>query len=138
MRKDFNTTLQIINEVGTLSSPDGLKLDILFDLIEMEDMAEDAPGRRFSYGNLRFRDRLESSIVALFLSKSHLTLAGGGIRAEVRLYSLNSFTVTGAIVVPSAAGKDDGPMREASQTKWFRIPLVIDKLSRGLDTSGRR
>lgn len=130
MRKDFSTTLQIINEPGTLSSQDGLKLDIFFDLIEMEDIAGDTVGRKFSYGNLRFRDRLESSIVDLFLSKSRLTLAGGGIEAGVRLYSLNSFTVTGEIVECELVGKvvaSDGP---GSGTKWFKIPLGFDKLSR--------
>jgi hypothetical protein len=130
MRKDFNTTLQIINATGTLSSPDGLKLDILFDLIEMEDIDGDTTGRKFSYGNLRFRDRLESSIVALFLSKTRLTLAGGGIEADVRLYSLNSFTVTGAIVGCGPGDKVVGANLPNSGTKWFKVPLGFDSLSR--------
>ena len=130
MRKDFNTTLQIINEAGTLSSTDGVKLDILFDLIEMEDIVDGAPGRRFSYGNLRFKDQLESPVVPLFLSKSPLTLSGGGIEAEVRLYSRNSFTVTGPILECHVDGKRSVAKSLGRPTLRFAKPVAVERLTR--------
>lgn len=130
MRKDFITTLQIINEAGALSGHGGLKLDVYFDLIEMEDIVDGAPCRKFSYGNLRFRDRLESSVVSLFLSKSRLMLTGGGIQTEVRLYSLNSFTVVGAIRKSPDGDDHPGAMSQAPSSSWFENSLAVEKLSR--------
>jgi hypothetical protein len=130
MRTDFNTTLQIIDEAGTLSGPDGLRLSVLFDLIEMEDIDSTTHGRKFSYGNLRFRDRLESSVVSLFLSKSRLTLTGGGIQAQVRLYSLSSFTVTGAILECRVDGKR--PVDKSQERPTLRLARSVgaEKISR--------
>ncbi|MFZ0743336.1 MAG: hypothetical protein WAM85_02975 [Terracidiphilus sp.] len=95
--EETQTTLQIINEPGTISCPGSFKLDVYFNLIEMQDFHDGVPGRKYSYGNLRFRDQLESSVVLLFLSKTRLVLTGGGIQTAVCLYGLNSFTVMGAI-----------------------------------------
>ena len=94
---ESKTTLQIINEAGTISWPGGGSISIYFNLIEIQDFNSGVPGRKYSYGNLRFRDHLESSVVLLFLSRTKLTLAGGGIETAVCLYGLNSFTVMGPI-----------------------------------------
>lgn len=96
-RSETRTTLQIINEAGTISWPGGGGIAVYFNLIEMQDFHNGVAGRKYSYGNLRFRDHLESSVVLLFLSRTKLTLTGGGIHAGVCLYGLNSFTVMGAI-----------------------------------------
>ena len=96
-RNESKTTLQVINEAGTISWPGGFKIEVYFNLIEMQDFADGVPGRKSSYGNLRFRDHHESSVVLLFLSKTRLILTGGGIQTAVCLYGLNSFTVMGTI-----------------------------------------
>ena len=98
---ETRTTLQIIDAEGTISWPGGL-LDVTFNLIELQDLINDVPGRTYSYGNLRFRDRLESSVVMLFLSRSRLVLTGGGIETSICMYGINSFTVMGAIEEPAA------------------------------------
>jgi len=126
MRTNFRTTLQFTNQTGTLSSPGDLDLQVHFDLIEMEDVDGQFPRRRFGYGNLRFQDRLESSVVSMFLSKSRLILKGGGIQADVRFYSLNSFSITSSIKVirtsdEGAAAKShkpaSGSMRHSTADK---------------------
>jgi len=96
-KSESQTTLQIINEAGTISWPGGGRISIYFNLIEIQDFHDGVPGRKYSYGNLRFRDHLESSVVLLFLSRTKLTLTGGGIETAVCLYGLNSFTVMGEI-----------------------------------------
>ncbi|HLY43288.1 MAG TPA: hypothetical protein VKR52_18900 [Terracidiphilus sp.] len=97
------TTLQILDQPGILSWPGGGKIAVYFNLIELQDVENGTPGRRYSYGTLRFRDHVESSIVLLFLSRTRLTIVGGGIETAVSLYGLNSFTVTGPIVPIRAA-----------------------------------
>jgi hypothetical protein len=97
-RTETRTNLQIINEAGTISWPGGSSIDVTFNLIELQDFTDGVPGRKYSYGNLSFRDRLESSIVLLFLSRTRLVLTGGGIQTAVCLYGINSFTVMGAIL----------------------------------------
>jgi hypothetical protein len=92
------TTLQILNEEGSISWPGGSRLSVRFNLIEMQDYTNGVPGRKYSYGNLQFRDHLESSVVLVFLSRTRLVLTGGGIQTPVSLYGLNSFTVTGPIL----------------------------------------
>ncbi len=99
---ETRTTLQIIDAAGTIFWPGGSSIDVIFNLIELQDVTDGVPGRKYSYGNLRFRDRLESSVVMLFLSRSQLTLTGGGIETAVCLYGINSFTVVGAILEPAA------------------------------------
>ena len=99
---ETRTTLQIIDAAGTISWPGGSHLDITFSLIELQDFTDEVPGRTYSYGNLRFRDRLESSVVKLFLSRARLTLTGGGIETAICLYGLKSFTIMGAIQEPAA------------------------------------
>lgn len=94
---ETRTNLQIMNQAGTITCPGSFKLDVNFNLIELQDFKDGVPGRKYSYGNLRFRDHLESSVVLVFLSKTRLILTGGGIQAPVSLYGLNSFTVVGAI-----------------------------------------
>jgi hypothetical protein len=96
-RIETRTTLQIINQEGTISWPGGGGISVYFNLIEMQDFHNGVSGRKYSYGNLRFRDHLESSVVLLFLSRTRLILTGGGIQTAVCLYGLNSFTVMGAI-----------------------------------------
>lgn len=108
---ETRTTLQIIDAAGTISWPGG-SLNITFNLIELQDFTDGAPGRKYSYGNLRFRDRLESSVVMLFLSRTRLTLTGGGIETGVCLYGLNSFTVMGAI--QESAVLKEAPHSQAS------------------------
>jgi hypothetical protein len=93
---ETRTTLQIIDAVGTVSWPGG-SLEVTFSLVELQDSLNGVPGRTYSYGNLRFRDRLESSVVMLFLSRTRLVLTGGGIETAICLYGINSFTVMGAI-----------------------------------------
>ncbi len=94
---EIRTTLQILNEEGSISWPGGSKLSVRFNLIEMQDFTNGIPGRKYSYGNLQFRDHLESSVVLVFLSRTRLVLTGGGIQTAICLYGLNSFTVAGAI-----------------------------------------
>ncbi len=97
-RTETRTNLQIIDQAGTISWPGGSSIDVTFSLIELQDFTNGVPGRTYSYGNLRFRDDLESSVVLLFLSRTRLTLTGGGIQTAVCLYGLNSFTVMGYIL----------------------------------------
>jgi len=97
------TTLQIIDQPAVISWPGGGKIAVYFNLIEMQDFENGLPGRTYSYGSLRFRDYVESSVVLLFLSRAKLTLVGGGIETTVSLYGLNSFTVTGPIIPAAAA-----------------------------------
>lgn len=94
---ETRTNLQIMNAEGTITCPSSFKLDVNFNLIELQDYNNGVAGRKYSYGNLRFRDHLESSVALLFLSRTRLVLTGGGIQAAVSLYGLNSFTVVGAI-----------------------------------------
>lgn len=111
-RTETRTTLQIIDAAGTISWPGG-SLNITFNLIELQDFTDGLPGRKYSYGNLRFQDRLESSVVMLFLSRSRLTLTGGGIETAVCLYGLNSFTVMGKI---QNAIQDAAPQRHTAHS----------------------
>ncbi len=101
-RAETRTTLEIINAAGTISWAGGSSIDVTFNLIELQDYSGGVPGRKYSYGNLRFRDRLESSVVMLFLSRTRLVLTGGGIETVVCLYGINSFTVMGAILDAAA------------------------------------
>lgn len=97
-RLKTKTILQIIDQPGLISWPGGGKITVYFSLIELQDVEEGGRGRRYSYGSLRFRDYVESSVVLLFLSRAKLTLVGGGIETSVSLYGLNSFTVTSPII----------------------------------------
>ena len=97
MNNDIRLTKEIIDEAGSISGPCGLKVEVRFDLIELQDFIDGVAGRKHSYGHLRFRDQLEPSIVLLLLSKSRLILTGGGIQAALCLYRLNSITVAGPI-----------------------------------------
>jgi hypothetical protein len=101
-RTETRTTLQIIDADGAICWPGG-SLDVNFSLIELQDSINGVPGRTYSYGNLRFRDRLEASVVMLFLTGTRLVLTGGGIETHICLYGINSFTVMGAIQEPAAA-----------------------------------
>jgi hypothetical protein len=91
------TNKQVFDIEGTISSSDGLSIDVRFDLIEMEDLIDGMPASRFSYGVLRYLEPLEAAMKPRLLSASGLTLTGGGIRAALCLYKLNTFTLADTI-----------------------------------------
>lgn len=91
------TNKQIFDILGTITGPDDLKIDVRFDLMEFEDLIDGIPGPKHSYGILRYVEPLEPSIEPRLLSATPLTLTGGGIRAALCLYKLNSFTLADTI-----------------------------------------
>jgi len=93
MNKETRINRQVFDISGALSGPDGLKIDVRFDLIELEDLIDGAPGPKFSYGVLRFRETLAPALERLLLSASRLILTGGGAHFNLCLYRLTSFTV---------------------------------------------
>jgi hypothetical protein len=97
MKKVTRTNRQIFDITGTITGPNGLKVEVSFDLIELEDLIDGIPGRKYSYGVLRFQEPLEPSIEPRLLSTTRLVLTGGGIQATLCLYKLNSFTVVDTI-----------------------------------------
>jgi hypothetical protein len=102
MKKEVKATRDILNKEGKLSFSNGSELDVNFDLIELEDHVDGLAGRRYSYGRLRFKERLEPHIASQLLSTSRLILTGDGISAKLCLYNLHSFTVFGALMDNSA------------------------------------
>jgi hypothetical protein len=129
MTNEIRTTLQFINQPGTLSSPSGVNVQVHFDFIEMQDVIDGVPGRKFSYGNLRFRDSLAPSVVPLFLSRSRLVLTGGGHQFPVLLYSLNSFTLTGPVREIRVINEPVAPARGVSPLPAFATPLEVEALA---------
>jgi hypothetical protein len=99
---ETRTNHQLIDAAGTISWPGG-SLDVTFNLIELQDSINGVPGRTYSYGNLRFSDRLESSAALLFLSSTRLVLTGGGVETSICLYGINSFTVMGILTKTGSA-----------------------------------
>ncbi len=97
MSKVTRTNKQIFDIAGTITGPDGLKVDVRFDLMELEDLIDGVPGPRFSYGVLRFQETLGPSLSERLLSAAPLILTGGGIHASLCLYKLDSFTLTDTI-----------------------------------------
>jgi hypothetical protein len=91
------TNKQLLDMKGTITSPDGLRIDVRFDLIEMEDLVDGRPASRYSYGVLRYVEPLEPAIKPRLLSAACLTLTGGGIHASLCLYKINTFTLTDTI-----------------------------------------
>lgn len=97
MDKITRTNQQVFDIPGTITGPDGFRVSVHFDLIEMEDLVDGIPCSRFSYGVLRFLQPLESSMKSRLLSATPLTITGGGIQATLCLYKLNTFTLAGTI-----------------------------------------
>ena len=97
MDKVTRTNRQVLDVRGTITSADGLRIDVRFDLIELEDLIDGIPASRFSYGVLRYIEPLEQAMEVRLLSAGGLTLTGGGIQAALCLYKLNSFTLTDTI-----------------------------------------
>jgi hypothetical protein len=97
MDKVTRTNRQVIDIKGTITSADGLRIDVRFDLIEMEDLIDGVPASRFSYGVLRYIEPLEPAMKPRLLTAGGLTLTGGGIRAALCLYKLNTFTLADTI-----------------------------------------
>ena len=88
------TNKQVFDIQGTISSSDGLSIDVRFDLLEVEDLIDGIPASRFSYGVLRYLEPLEPEMKPRLLSAADLTLTGGGFQAALCLYKLNTFTLT--------------------------------------------
>jgi hypothetical protein len=97
MDKVTRTNRQVIDIKGTITSADGLRIDVRFDLIEMEDVIDGMPASRFSYGVLRYIEPLEPEMKLRVLSAAGLRLTGGGIQVALCLYKLNTFTLTDTI-----------------------------------------
>jgi len=97
MDKVTRTNRQVLDVRGTITSSDGLRIDVRFDLIEMEDLIDGMPASRFSYGILRYIEPLEPAMKPRLLTAAGLTLTGGGIQAALCLYKLNTFTLADTI-----------------------------------------
>ena len=97
MDRVTRTNRQVFDIKGTITSADGLRIDVRFDLIEMEDLIDGMPASRFSYGVLRYIEPLEPAMKPRLLSAAGLTLTGGGIQATFCLYKLNTFTLADTI-----------------------------------------
>jgi hypothetical protein len=97
MKKVTRTNRQIFDISGTITGPNGLRVEVSFDLIELEDLNDGIPGHKYSYGVLRFQKPLEPSVEPRLLSTTRLILTGGGIQATLCLYKLNSFTMVDSI-----------------------------------------
>ncbi|HEV2486297.1 MAG TPA: hypothetical protein VGT08_12265 [Terracidiphilus sp.] len=54
MKNVTRTNRQIFDIPGTITGPNGLKVEVSFDLIELEDLIDGIPGPKYSYGVLRF------------------------------------------------------------------------------------
>ena len=88
---------QFFDIEGTVTSMDGISIQVRFDLLEMEDLVDGRPASRFSYGVLRYLRPLESAVKQPLLSATGLVLTGGGIHATLCLYKLNTFTLADTI-----------------------------------------
>ena len=97
MDKVTRTNKQVFDLMGTITSADGLRIDVRFDLLEIEDLIDGIPASRFSYGVLRYPEALEPAAKSRLLFASLLTLTGGGIEAALCLYKLNTFTLVDTI-----------------------------------------
>ena len=97
MVKVTRTNRQVFDTKGTITSADGLCIDVRFDLIEMEDLIDGIPASRFSYGVLRYIEPLEPAMKPRLLSASGLILTGSGFQAAFCLYKLNTFTLANTI-----------------------------------------
>jgi hypothetical protein len=97
MDKVTRTKQQVFDIPGTITGPDGIRVDVRFDLLEVEDLVDGIPASRFSYGILRYLQPLETSVKSSLLSATRLTLTGGGIQATLCLYKLNTFTLADII-----------------------------------------
>ena len=91
------TNKQVFDVPGTIAGPDGLRVNVSFDLLEMEDLVDGIPAATFSYGVLRYRDPLDLMTKTQLLSATRLTLTGGGMQSSLCLYRLNSFTLADTI-----------------------------------------
>ncbi len=80
MNSQTRVTMRIANEAGTISNSKGLSLQVSFDLIELQVVVDGVAGRKYCYGCLRFRNRLEPSIMSLLRSQSRLTLTTPGFK----------------------------------------------------------
>jgi hypothetical protein len=96
MHKETRINRQAFDTSGTLSGPNGLEVDVRFDLMELEDLIDGNPGPKFSYGILRFPEPLSAALERILLSASRLILTGDGIQFNLCLYQLTSFTVLSA------------------------------------------
>lgn len=104
MKTVTRTNRQIFDIAGTITGPNGLNVEVSFDLIELQDLIDGIPGHKYIYGVLRFQKPLEPSVEPRLLSTTRLILTGGGIQATLCLYKLNSFTVVDSIrEFPAAA-----------------------------------
>jgi hypothetical protein len=88
-------TREFSNEAGVVSIPGSLNAEVYFDLVVLEENHDGVAGRNYSYGRLRFKNRVEEAIVSRLLFNSKLTLTGGGIQTRLCMYNLNSFTAIG-------------------------------------------
>ncbi len=97
MENVTRTNRQVFDIAGTITGQDGLRVEVSFDLIEMEDLVNGVSTAKYSYGVLRYCERIDVLTKARLLSATRLTLSGGGISASLCLYKLNSFTLTDTI-----------------------------------------
>ena len=93
MEKETRTNRQIVDIAGIISDPGGLRVEVSFDLIELQDLIDGIPGQKYSYGVLRYREPLELKVAQHLLSTSRKVLTGGGIQATLCLYKLDTFTI---------------------------------------------
>ena len=84
---------EFVNQTGTLSVSGAFKFDVSFDLLELPGV----DGKMYTYGRLRFREELETSLVSMLMTASRLTLNGGGIEVSIFLHGRHSFGVVGPI-----------------------------------------
>ena len=125
MNNETRVTMRLANEAGTVSNSEGLNLQVSFDLIELQVLVGGVADRIYCYGCLRFRNRLEPSIMSLLRSQSRLTLTGDGIQTDLCLHGLNSFSVMGTIREMREGGeakRQDSPCADPTQ------PLVNEEL----------
>ena len=88
---------EFVNQTGTLLVSEHFPFEVCFDLLELQDSAEEVAGKRCTYGRLQYRQQLEPALQKLLLSSSRLALTGGGIEVSIYLHGCNSFGLVGAI-----------------------------------------
>jgi hypothetical protein len=97
----MNTVTKIIRQIpwgqGVLMDQFGCTAEIRFTLTETQDFVGEVPGSRRASGALKFDDIEKGR--SMYQELDNKTLIGGGIHAEVRVLTTESFTVTGSVML---------------------------------------